>query len=553
MKLKVLYSSAILFAVSVFPSFAEIPDGYYSALDGKASSELKSAACTAVTPHTQLRYNQLWNEFRYTDVHPAPDQDQWWDMYSGIKFYVSNGSSGMNREHSFPKSWWGGNQNSAYTDLNHLYPSESAANTAKNNYPLGTVARSTFDNGYSKVGYAVAGQGGGATYVFEPADEYKGDFARTYFYMVTMYQALTWKYTYMLEQNTYPTLRKWAYDMLLEWHRNDPVSQKEIDRNEAVYSRQGNRNPFIDFPDLAEYIWGRKVGEIFHVTSGGDTGDPALTTPMEGTALDFSEVAVNNSQTLNLIIKGSNISAPLKARIYDDGTGDAAYFKAAVTSIPAVAVNSADGYPLPITYSPTAIGNHRCHVVLYGGGLKGSFDFELMGQALPTPSLHTITATAASDVTSTSFTANWEIPADDVIDCYVVTLKSVLNGVETSRDTIAEDNSCHFSGLPSGYKYSYYVQSQRLGYLSQPSNVINVDYNSVTGIETDALLTANGLEGKIIFYTSEPHSDCFIYTPQGTVVMHLQQIENYQVVDLPQGIYIITTRNHHTPIKVLVK
>lgn len=123
-----------------------------------------------------------------------------------------------------------------------------------------TAANPKFDNGVSKIGYPVSGQGGGAQYVYEPADEYKGDFARTYFYMVTCYQNLTWNSTWMLQQNDYPTLNSWAVNLLLQWHRDDPVSQKEVDRNEVVYGYQNNRNPFIDFPDLAEYIWGNKVG-----------------------------------------------------------------------------------------------------------------------------------------------------------------------------------------------------------------------------------------------------------------------------------------------------
>ena len=93
----------------------------------------------------------------------------------------------------------------------------------------------SFDNGMSAVGYPMNGQGGGAAKVFEPDDEYKGDFARTYFYMVTCYQNLTWAYKYMVNQNLYPTLNQWSIDLLMKWHRDDPVSQKEIDRNEAVY------------------------------------------------------------------------------------------------------------------------------------------------------------------------------------------------------------------------------------------------------------------------------------------------------------------------------
>lgn len=83
--------------------------------------------------------------------------------------------------------------------------------------------------------------------------------------MVTTYSNLNWNsnYMWMLQQNSYPTLTRWAIDMLLDWSRHDPVSQKEIDRNEQVYLIQNNRNPFIDFPELCEYIWGDKMGQAF--------------------------------------------------------------------------------------------------------------------------------------------------------------------------------------------------------------------------------------------------------------------------------------------------
>ena len=203
---------ASLCVFSVTATDRNIPAGYYSGIDGKKGAELKTAVRDAIYNRTEVSnitsfYNALPQCFQRTDVYP--ESSRWWDMYSDIPYYVPTFSGVLQREHSLPKSWWGGSTTiPAYIDLNHLYPAEAAANQAKLNYPLGTVDMSytpQFDNGVSKVGYAVTGQGGGAKYVFEPADEYKGDFARTYFYMATCYQDLTWKYTYMLSNNTYPT------------------------------------------------------------------------------------------------------------------------------------------------------------------------------------------------------------------------------------------------------------------------------------------------------------------------------------------------------------
>ena len=108
------------------------------------------------------------------------------------------------------------------------------------------------------VGIPVAVQGGGSSRVFEPDDEYKGDFARIYFYMVTCYQDYEWRYNYMFTNSTYLSLQNWATDLLLEWSRNDPVSQKEIDRNDAVYKIQGNRNPFVDDPQTCRIHLGQQ-------------------------------------------------------------------------------------------------------------------------------------------------------------------------------------------------------------------------------------------------------------------------------------------------------
>ena len=200
------FALSLVLAVLAPAAHAVAPDGYYESLEGKSSGELKTAIHDLIANFKLISsYNALPQYFAVTDVYPELQngRKRWWDMYSDIPLYAPS-FSGLNREHSFPKSWWGGSTSvSAYVDLNHLYPSEMDANMAKSNYPLGEVDRSehiTFQNGVSTVGYPVLGQGGGASRVFEPDDEYKGDFARTYFYMATCYQDLTWKYTFMVAQ-----------------------------------------------------------------------------------------------------------------------------------------------------------------------------------------------------------------------------------------------------------------------------------------------------------------------------------------------------------------
>ncbi len=541
---------------------ADIPAGYYQRLDGKKKEQLKTAAYQTVRPHTVVTYNSLFpTQFPQTDVYPElyNGQRRWWEMYSDMVFYVNRGWSGMNREHSLPKSWWGGDQNEAYTDLNHLYPSESDANMAKSNYPLGEVMTPTFQNGVTTVGYAYAGQGGGASRVFEPADEYKGDFARTYFYMATCYQDYTWKYTYMLETGDYPTLRSWAYEMLLDWARRDPVSQKERMRNEAVYQIQGNRNPFIDFPELAEYIWGTRTTETFYLSEQGGiitppiTGDPELFAPIDGTALDMGEVAVGKEQEVELLINGVNLTSALSVRV--TGT-DRSMFALYTNSIPAPQVNSDEGYRLAVRYTPTSVGEHEAAITLYDGGFPDgkTFHVDLRGHAYPVPTLTPLTALPPENLTETGYTARWEAPAEDeVVDYYIVNrTRHLATGPVTTR-LQAEGTFLEIDDREPGVTESYTVQSVRLGYESPLSNVITIATGSVLGVECGEPLWAVGMQGALRIVTSGPQAGLIITDASGKTVLTRESAGVNEVIPLPAGIYLVRSTQSPTPVKVLVK
>lgn len=253
---------------------------YYQAADGKSGAELKTALCNIINPHVQRTYAQLWTDFGQTDLR---DDGYIWDMYSGVTNYtlgtdqnkgsMSGEGDNYNREHSMPNSWFNKDY-PPYTDLYHMYPTDSYVNNRRGNEPFGETTAPTYQsrNNFSKMGPARAGLGYSGT-VFEPNDEYKGDFARTYFYMVTCYETYTdasgnqkhvsgWN-SPMLAQNQYPALTDWAVQLLLRWSADDPISQKETKRQEAVWQIQQNRNPFIDYPGLEQYIWGTKTAEPF--------------------------------------------------------------------------------------------------------------------------------------------------------------------------------------------------------------------------------------------------------------------------------------------------
>ena len=293
--MKHLFTFVALVLISTSSAFAQGPNDskdYYKNADGKKEAELKTALCAVINPHTQRTYKQLWTDFRTTDAKP---NGKVWDMYSNKREYTfgtdqagNTGKEGdnYNREHSFPKSWFN-EEYPMYTDLFHLYPTDTKVNNDRGNLPFGEVGPGySYSYGeFSKWGSAKAGLGYSGS-VFEPNDEYKGDFARTYFYMVTCYESYTnssgqsrqitsWNCV-MLDGKTYPGLADWALSMLMRWSKQDPVSDKETNRNNAVYGIQNNRNPFIDYPGLEDYIWGDKMDVAFSYDNYNSTGITTL-------------------------------------------------------------------------------------------------------------------------------------------------------------------------------------------------------------------------------------------------------------------------------------
>ncbi|MBJ2188368.1 MAG: ribonuclease [Muribaculaceae bacterium] len=554
--MKKLFAS-ILALCACLCALAEAPDGYYQSLNGKKDADLKNAIYQLVHNFTQVSsYNNLPRYFERTDVYP--DSRQWWDMYGNTPLYLPWSGTLLNREHSFPKSWWGGSTGiPAYVDLNHLYPADAAANQAKSNWPLGKVdmtASTKYNNGVSIVGYPVTGQGGGSQSVFEPADEYKGDFARTYFYMVTCYQDLTWatKYAWMMEQNTYPTLKGWASKLLLEWHRNDPVSEKEINRNEVVYSIQNNRNPFIDHPELAEYIWGNKVGQTFNGGSGSQqpTGDPNLVTPTNDMALEFSQVAIGRSTTAILQFRGENLTGNFELILSGSDKG---MFSIPSTKLSTSLVNQPDGTQITVTYTPTAIGKHEASLIIVDGGITGSRIVRLIGECLEVPTLTACTATDPTDITNDSYRANWTYPANETVDYWVINRTRYVSGTATAEEVLAEAPGTIIEDFDQSDSESYSVQSVRLGYRSPASNVVFVAHAGITGVQADQGLVVQGFDGIMRFICSAEQTGACIYDISGKLVMFIDTIHNNMDIDIPAGIYLVTTDQCHTPVKVAVK
>ena len=380
---------------SIFSLLADMPRDYYpNSLEGKNGAELKTELHNLLKNHTRLPYgsrdyNQIactWTVFKKSDVRP---NGKVWDMYSNNSYNFSNGAGatkGMNIEHSVPKSWGGDAYDETATpltrfkydgsyDLHHLTPSDAAANTAKSNYPLGEVDSPLFDNGVTKVGTGQAN--GRATNLFEPADEYKGDFARMYLYFVTCYQDYSWKSSAlsMFAQNSYPTLNAYGQSLLLKWHRQDPVSQKEIDRNNAVYSFQGNRNPFIDYPNMVEYIWGDSTNYEFSF-SGQSTSAPSIS--ISNDKIEFGYIGTETSKDKEIYIKGKNLTTDITAKLLNNDSGD---FSLGMSNLPAHELNTT-GINLAITFSPRSIGTRNVTLRLSSDELSAPVDITISGTVL---------------------------------------------------------------------------------------------------------------------------------------------------------------------------
>jgi endonuclease I len=259
-------TTALLCFVST--AFAQIPAGYYDNAQGLTGEPLRTALFGIIDNHNSQSYNSLWNHFQSTDMK---SNGEVWDMYSdvpgGTPAYTYNFGSDQcgnysgegdcfNREHSFPKSWFN-DQSPMNTDLFHLYPTDGYVNGRRSNYVFADIdnANWTSTNGSVNGPSVFPGYTGTA---FEPIDEYKGDFARSYFYMMTRYKTsvASWSSAMLTGDN----LSNWARNQMLLWSANDPVSQKEIDRNNVVYGIQNNRNPYIDNPQWITEVWQSDVG-----------------------------------------------------------------------------------------------------------------------------------------------------------------------------------------------------------------------------------------------------------------------------------------------------
>lgn len=461
---------SIIFGLGVattLVSQAEAPAGYYSACVGKNGASLLSTLREVVGPHSVVSYDGLWDLYSTSDTR---SNGKIWDMYSTKEFTFKNDQCGTyssvgdcyNREHSFPKSWFN-DAKPMYSDGYHIYPTDGKVNGQRSNYPYGECANGTTLPAPS--GIKALGKLGTSTFpgysgkVFEPDDQYKGDFARSYFYMAAAYndKIAGWS-SDMLNHTSYPAFSTWAINLLLKWHRQDPVSTKEIDRNEAVSAKQHNRNPFIDHPELAEYIWGDKKSEAW--TPGG-TATPTLVLPVNGSTVSVGNTVVGVPRTATLLVKGVNLQSDVTLSV------SGAAFAVSPSTVSKSAVCSADGASVKVTFSPSAAGAYSATLTVSSGDLKSTVN--LTGSATTT-----LPAGPVTSYGDNSFVATWSNVGDaDANGKYTLEVTQGGSAVDGYPCQVpAADESWLVEGLEPSTTYTYIVRSQHLA--SAPVTVTTI-------------------------------------------------------------------------------
>lgn len=417
-----------------------------------------------------MSYDGLWTAYQTTDVYPLDSTGKAgkiWDMYSDCLFTPTGKGYGkqcgtytgvcdcFNREHSLPKSWFN-EKKPAYYDLGHIVPTDGKVNGMRSNNVFGECASGYATWGTGKLGKAKAvttmNVKGSSTITttftgtaFEPADKYKGDFARMYMYMVIRYKpgnsnsvnlaAAGEGSTMFNSTDTNYGLTDYSIALLMKWHRQDPVSQKEIDRNNGMETTQGNRNPFIDYPCLAEYLWGNKAGQAVTLselvgtfTGSWTSGDgcpcvgPTITSPT-GT-VNIGTTNTSNSIYKDVTVQGTNLaSGSLILTI--GGTNDS-YFKlpGGASSTTITKAQAEAGYNITITYTPTANGSHSATLTISGCGVTS----------------HVVTLTGTC---TTVYTATWMADGSPVSTSYAAS--------GTRPDVPASTPSCTSSRVFMGW------------------------------------------------------------------------------------------------------
>jgi endonuclease I/chitodextrinase len=465
MKLKLLF-----FALGIsFYSYSQIPAGYYSTATGTGFT-LKTQLFNIIKGHTDNGYAGLYVTYQNSDRDYYYENDGTvLDMYSenpkGVDPYnYSSGSTQRcgtysaegdcyNREHIIPQSVFGSNS-PMVADAHFITPTDGKVNGNRSNYPHGTVASVswTSKNGSKLGSSAIAGYTGP---IFEPIDEFKGDIARMYLYFATRYENTVSGYNFPMFNNTSDQVFTTPFlNLLLTWCAQDPVSQREIDRNNAIYVRQNNRNPYIDHPEYIQLVWNPTP----------DTEVPTAVTNLNITNFTDSTITLNwTSGTDNVAVTSYDV--------YANGIKKTAVSGTSATITGLIASTNYSFYVIAKDAATNASPASNT--------VNGSTSVFVPDTQVPTEPTNLISTSTTSSKVSLSWTASTDNVGVTSYDVYV-------NG---SLNTSVTGIVATISGLTASTAYSFYVIARdAAGNSSNASNTVN-EATKPSG--TDNLFCAN--------------------------------------------------------------
>jgi endonuclease I/chitodextrinase len=461
---------ALLF--SVF-SFAQIPAGYYNTATATGYT-LKTQLYNIIKGHTDNGYAGLWTTYATSDRDNQYENDNTIiDMYSenptGVdpyKYTYGTNQCGTysvegncyNREHIIPQSVFNSTA-PMVSDAHFITPTDGKVNGQRSNYPHGTVATATWTslNGSKLGSSSVSGYTGT---VFEPINEFKGDIARMYFYFATRYENTVAGYPFAMFNGTSNQVFTTAFlNLLLTWNTQDPVSAREIARNNAIYARQNNRNPYIDHPEYVQTIWNPTA----------DSQAPTTPTSLAVTGTTTTSIALSwGASTDNIGVTGYNV--------YMNGA-----LKTTVTGL----TTSITGLTASTTYS--------FYVIAKDAAGNSSVASTTVNGTTATPTSDTQaptapTSLAATGTTTSTVSLSWLASTDNVgVTGYNVYMNGVLKTSVTGLTTT-------ITGLAASTAYSFYVIAKdAAGNLSTASNTINA--TTASAATATELLFSEYIEG----------------------------------------------------------
>ena len=470
--------SKVLLLLITFCSSLLAQEQYYRKAEGLRGTQLKEALHDLIQPSYVLAYGggvgKTWTGFWYTD---QMENMQVRDRYSNVVRYLNpdmSAVSNMNIEHIWANSWWGHIKNNAYCDLFNLYPADATANGRKSNNPIGIVDGTvSYTNGVTKVGKSSSYRADSLITAWEPADQWKGDFARTYFYMATCYSHMTslWTTTEGLltvDPNSPLLMRPWVYNLMLEWAEADPLDEIEQQRCDAIYEIQGNRNPFVDYPELCYYIWGNKSDEQFYCS---EEHGAEIFVPAASEEIDFGLHPLSRPFSAKVQVRGRGLNEGASLAVTDE------YFSIGKATLSANEIH--EGTDVSISVTPTEEGTYTTMLLLEGSGY-------VQQTPLTVSFVDGIPAYPATDVvcavSSRRFNANWMNYQPDATYTLNVYTKDANGQPKAFGTYTTTDTTYQVKNVLANTTYYYKVSIIEDGQPTINSNEVKVEMPEVAPV-----------------------------------------------------------------------